>query len=180
MNTREISLTAMLAAMLFVFTSVRMILPIPLGIIGLYIFRRFERNAVRALFMSSVLHLFFLIFIMFDIYTVVLWGVSVLDNFIAAKMIMNDFFTFKNLTMFNAGGIAALPYIFFFIVIIWNSLLEVLTIVPALIWVLVISIIIYIYYGFSTFVGFEIVKRILDGYMIKVEIFEQIIGGINV
>ena len=180
MNAREISLTAMLSAMIFVFASIRMILPIPLGIITLYIFRRFERNAVRSLFMSSLLHLFFLMFVMFDVYTMAMWGVSVLDNFVAAKMITNDFFTFKNLTMFNVGGIAALPHIFFVMVIIWNSLLEASMELPIFITVLIRGLIVYMWYGIITLIGFKIVKRILDKYMIKAEMFDQIIGGINV
>lgn len=120
MNAREISLIAILSAMLFVFTSISMVIPVPVGVAGLYIFRRFEHSAVRALFISRILQVFFLVFAFFDIFVMFTWTSSVIQDWVISVMFIRDSFTFKSSTLFNMGGITALPFMIFATVLAWE------------------------------------------------------------
>ena len=185
MNTREISLIAMMAAMLFVFTSIEMFVPVPVGIIGLYVFRRFERIAVKALFISNILQVFF-VFAFFDIFIMFMWACTVMKNWVISAIIIKDSFVFRNSTLFNIGGILSLPFAFFSIIFSFENVGALvgpsLGYVPTTPFVTCMGIMVaivgfYVFSGTAMFIGFKIMKRILDRYMIKVEMFDQIIGG---
>lgn len=55
-----------------------------------------------------------------------------------------------------------------------------LSIMGAYTGIIIAFLFIYFCGGISMLIGFKIVKRILDKYMIKVEMFDQIIGGIMI
>lgn len=186
MNTREISLIAMMAAMLFVFTSIEMFVPVPVGMIGLYIFRRFERDAVKALFISNILQVFFLVFAFFDVFIMFMWACAVVKNWVISAIVIRDSFVFRGFSIFNIGGILSLPFAFFSVVfsfenagsLIGSSLGYVPTTpLATCVGIMVAVAIFYFLSGIAMFIGFKIVKRVLDRYMIKIEIFDQIIGG---
>lgn len=177
MNAREISLIAMLSAMIFVFTIVKFAVPAPTGIIVLYVFRKFKRNAIRALFISNVLQVIFVVFAFFNIYAVSMWAVSVVDDCVISALVTRDSFTFKKFTLFNIGGISVLPFTYLAIMFGWSELMEISsTVIVAGISIVVVSLMMYVVSGIMVLVGFKIVKRVLDRGVIKLEIFDQIIG----
>ena len=186
MNTREISLIAMMAAMLFVFTSIEMFVPVPVGMIGLYVFRRFGRDAVKALFISNILQVFFLVFAFFDAFIIFMWVCTVAKNWLISAIIIRDSFVFRGSTIFNIGGILSLPFAFFSVIfsfenagtLIGDSLGYVPTTPLATgAGIMVAIVIFYFTSGIIMLIGFKIVKEILDRSIIKVEIFDKIIGG---
>lgn len=187
MNTREISLIAMLSAMMFVATSIRLIIPVPVGIIGLYVFRKFEYNIIKALFISDVLQVIFLVFAFFDIFVMFTWVFSVMEDCVISAMVMKDSFTFKNITLFNIGGITALPFVCLStmfameivampMVSVWSYMTIPLE-MGAYINIAIVFLITYCSGGILMLIGFKTVKEILDRSVIRVEIFDQIIGG---
>jgi len=177
MNTREISLVAMISAIMFVFTSIAMLLPIPIGLVVVYIFRRFEYNVIRALFISNILRMIFLVFAFLNPYTMLVWVIAVMDDFILSVMIIRDSFKFKNFTVFNIGGITMIPYTILMVISGWEVLVGGSILVPAYVTAIIIGAIIYGFSGMAEFISFKVVKRILDKSIFKVEMFDKIIGG---
>jgi hypothetical protein len=176
-----------MAAMLFVFTSIRLIIPVPVGIIGLYVFRKFECNTIKALFISDILQVIFLVFAFFDIFVMFVWVFSVMEDCVISAMIMKDSFTFKNITLFNIGGITVLPFaclstmfaleiVIMPVVFVWSDMMILLE-MGTYTGIVMAFLITYCSGGIAMLIGFKIVKEILDRIIIKVEIFDKIIGG---
>ena len=120
-KSRDISLFVITTLLIFTFTNIGMVFPLPIGIVMLYIFKDLGTISAKALMMSDVMHIFYLV-MFFNILFFINCLLMLLTDISFVLVYLNGNNNFSDWQIFKMGFISSIIWVSMLIVPVWNMM----------------------------------------------------------